>query len=143
MNTPGAETVTGSVVGDSYPDLVREFRLRPIHSDSELDAAIAMVDALLDRESLDAGAQDYLDVLAQLIHTYESTEQPIALASDADVLRHLIDANGISQKDLAASTAISESVVSEILSGKRELNREQVESVCHTFGVKSSLFFSK
>ena len=37
--------------GDCYLDLVRRFPLRPLRSDADLDAAIKMVDELIDRDA--------------------------------------------------------------------------------------------
>jgi len=39
---------------DRYLDLVRRFPLRPLRSDSDLDAAIAVIDALIDQPRLTA-----------------------------------------------------------------------------------------
>jgi HTH-type transcriptional regulator/antitoxin HigA len=37
---------------DQYLDLVRRFPLRPLRGDADLDAAIAMIDSLIDRPKL-------------------------------------------------------------------------------------------
>jgi hypothetical protein len=39
--------------------LVRRFPLRPIRNEKELDRAIAIIDALLDRERLTVAEEDY------------------------------------------------------------------------------------
>src|SRR5579872_2385309 len=58
-------------VGDLYLTLIREFPLRPIRSEADLDGAIAMIDALTDRGELRPDEQDYLDVLSKLVEEYE------------------------------------------------------------------------
>jgi len=68
---------------DRYFELVRQFPLRPIRSDAELDRAIALLDSLVDREDLDPDESDYLDVLGDIVEKYEGQEHPIAPASDA------------------------------------------------------------
>jgi HTH-type transcriptional regulator/antitoxin HigA len=55
-------------------------------------------------------------------------------------LRGLISANNLRQKDLAPLLG-SESVVSEILSGKRELNKRQIEKLSTRFNVSPAVFF--
>ena len=70
---------------DVYLDLVRQVPLRPIRSEEELDRAIAMVDSLIDRESLNQDEQDYLDVLGDLVEQYETKEHPIEPVSDAEM----------------------------------------------------------
>ncbi len=44
---------------DQYLDLVRRFPLRPLRSDADLDAAIAMIDSLIDRPKLTTPERDY------------------------------------------------------------------------------------
>lgn len=68
--------------------------MRPIQSDADLDRAIAMVDALLDRDDLDAGEQDYLDVLGDLVERYEARTDPPRDVSDAEKLRFLMEQKG-------------------------------------------------
>ena len=53
-------------VGETYLNLIREFPLRPLLNDSDLDAAIGVINALIDRPALDEGEQDYLAVLSRL-----------------------------------------------------------------------------
>jgi HTH-type transcriptional regulator / antitoxin HigA len=100
---------------DRYFDLVLQFPLRPIRSDEDLDKAICMVDTLLDRRDLSAEEEDYLDVLGDLIERYENDAHPMPPVSDADMLRHLIEAKGVSQTEVAEATEIAVSTISEVL----------------------------
>src|SRR3954464_2503561 len=86
---------------DPYLALIARFRLRPIRTEEELDSAIQMLDSLLDRDDLTADETDYLDVLGDLIEAYEREEHPIAPVSDAEMLRHLLEARGVTQAELA------------------------------------------
>src|SRR5947209_3948072 len=117
----------GRVAEDRYFGLVRAFPLRPLRSEAELDGAIAVIDSLLDRDDLDAGEKDYLDVLGDLVEKYEAEHHPIAPASDADLLRFFIESNDLSQAELASATGIAESTISEILSGRRKLRRQHID----------------
>jgi HTH-type transcriptional regulator / antitoxin HigA len=51
-----------------------------------------------------------------------------------------MSANKLRQKDLT-SLFDSESIVSEILSGKRELNKRQIEKLNKRFSVSAAVFF--
>jgi len=53
--------------GGDYLSLIRPFPLRPIRSDGELDAAVEVIDSLLDRDDLNGEEADYLDVLGDLV----------------------------------------------------------------------------
>ena len=78
-----------------------------------------MVDSLLDRKDLAAEEEDYLEVLGDLIEQYESEAHPIAPVSDVEMLRHLIEAKGVSQTEVSKATEIADSTISEVLKGKR------------------------
>jgi HTH-type transcriptional regulator/antitoxin HigA len=124
-----------------YIDLVHVFPLRPIRSESDLDRAITMIDSLIGRDDLDAGEEDYLDVLSDLVHKYEAQHDPMAPVSDADIVRFLLESNGITQAELAERSGIAESTISEVLAGKRKLRRRHIAAVAGVFRVNPSIFF--
>ena len=138
-----ASSIENAQAGTSrrhYLKLVRIFPLRPLRSDKELNNAIKMIDSLIIRGDLDTGEQDYLDILTDIVEKYEAEEHPMPPVSDADMLRHLIEARRISQSKLAADVRISMSTISEVLNGKRKLNRNHISVLSEYFGVPSSLF---
>src|SRR4051794_40603648 len=108
---------------DRYLDLVRQFPLRPLRTDVDLEAAIAVIDALIDRPALTLPEQDYLDVLSDLVEAYEAEMVPMRPVGDADLLRFLIEQRGVTQAAVATGAGIAESTISEVLAGKRKLNR--------------------
>lgn len=57
-----------------------------------------------------------------------------------EVLRELLSANYLRQKDLAPLLG-SQSVVPEVLSGKRELNKRLIEKLGKKFAVSPAVFF--
>jgi HTH-type transcriptional regulator / antitoxin HigA len=133
---------TSRPISERYLDLVRTFPLRPIRDDAELDQAVAMIDSLIDREELESGEQDYLDVLADQVEKYESEQYPLPAVSEADMLRHLIEARDITQLKLATDTGIAESTISSILSGKRGMSRNHVATLARYFKVSPAVFIS-
>jgi len=125
---------------DHYFDLVLQFPLRPIRSDEELDGAVRMVDSLLDRRDLVPEEEDYLEVLGDLVKRYESEAHPMAPVSDAEMLRHLIEAKGVSQTEVSGATGIADSTISEVLKGKRSLNRSHIGKLARYFNVSPDVF---
>jgi HTH-type transcriptional regulator/antitoxin HigA len=125
---------------DRYLELVVQFPLRPIHSDKELDEAVRMVDSLLDRQNREPEEEDYLEVLGDLIKRYESEAHPMAPVSDAEMLSHLIEAKGVSQTEISKATGIADSTISEILKGKRFLNRDHIGKLAKYFHVSPDVF---
>jgi len=127
---------------DSYIELVRRFPLRPIRTEAELDRAVDMIDSLIDRGKLNEDEDDYLDVLGDLVRRYETENHPMPAVSDADMLRHLIEARETTQASVAAETGIAESTISEILAGKRGLSRRHIEALARHFHVSPAVFMS-
>ncbi len=125
---------------DRYLELVRTFPLRPLRTDAYLDAAVAVIDSLIDRDELTAPEQDYLDVLGDLVEAYETETVPMTPVGDADVLRFLIEQKGITQAEVAKQAGIAESTISEVLAGKRMLNRSQIGKLARYFHVAPGAF---
>jgi HTH-type transcriptional regulator / antitoxin HigA len=125
---------------DPYLDLVLKFPLRPLRTDKDLDGAIKMIDSLIIRGDLDVGEQDYLDILTDIVEKYEADVHTMPSVSDAAMLRHLIEARGVTQAKLAADVKISMSTISEVLNGKRRLNRNHIAALCKFFGVSAAVF---
>ena len=125
---------------DRYMELVTQVPLRPIRSKKALTEATAMIDRLLDKDRLTAAERDYLDVLGGLVENYESKEFPIEPLSDAQMLRQLIDARGVSQTEVAQATGIVDSTISAVLKGKRSLNREHIGRLAQFFHVSPDVF---
>ncbi|WP_082838356.1 type II toxin-antitoxin system HigA family antitoxin [Gemmata sp. SH-PL17] len=125
---------------DRYLELVRQFPLRPLRTNADLDAAVAVIDSLIDRDELSAPEQDYLDVLSDLVEAYETESVPIKPVGDAEMLRFLIEQNGITQVEAAKRVGIAESTISEVLAGKRKLNRTQIGKLARYFHVSPGAF---
>jgi HTH-type transcriptional regulator / antitoxin HigA len=79
-------------------------------------------------------------LLILLVADYEGKHVAIEHASGIEVLKELMSANGLRQKDLAKDLG-GESIVSLILQGKRQLNRQQIERLSHRFHVSPAVFF--
>ena len=58
----------------------------------------------------------------------------------ADLLRFLIEQKGVTQTEAAIGARIAESTISEVLSGKRKLNRTQIGKLARYFNVEPGSF---
>ncbi len=143
----GNNTTMGSLNGDplkgssrdSYLELVSAFPLASIRSDEHLAEAQRVMDGLLARGGLDSGQAMYLDALSDLVACYEDAHHPIEAASDADLLRHLMEAKGVTQAELSRETGIAKSTISEVLSRKRRLSRQMIRAPAGYFRVDPSI----
>jgi HTH-type transcriptional regulator/antitoxin HigA len=123
----------------TYFTLVKRFPLIQMRDDAHLNEAQAVIDRLLEEE-LDNGSQAYLDVLTDLVEAYEEKHVPIRDASEADVLRELMRANGLSQAVLAKAVGMAQSTISAVLTRHRALTKEQVVKLARFFNVSPAAF---
>src|SRR5438552_3593705 len=117
----------------------RDFPLLSIHDDAHLDEAIAKIDGLIDREELSPGEQAYLAALSDLVELYEDEHVEMPRVSGAQVVRHLMEAQGLQQKDLVAIFG-AKSTVSAVLSGKRPLTLRHITKLSERFGLPADVF---
>ena len=124
---------------DSYLDLVLAFPLAVIKSDEHLQAAEEVLDRLLGKGKLDDGEEMYLDTLSDLVASYEDEHHAIAPASDADMLRHLMEAKGVIQTQVSRETGIAKSTISEVLAGRRPFSRQMIRKLADYFKIDVSI----
>src|ERR1700730_8329068 len=96
---------------DSYLGLVLAFPLASIKSDKHLSAAQKVMDRLLAKGKLDRGEDIYLEALSDLVAAYEDEHHAIEPASDADMLRHLMEAKGVTQAQVSQDTIIPQATI--------------------------------
>src|SRR5579863_9708342 len=124
---------------DSYLDLVMRFPLAYIKSERHLGEAQKVMDGLLAKGKLDPGEAMYLDALSDLVGAYEDEYHAIPPASDADMLRHLMEAKGVTQAELSRKTGLPKSTVSEVLAGKKPFSRQMIRKLADYFQVDVSV----
>jgi len=124
---------------DSYLDLILTFPLSSIRSDEHLDEAQRVMDHLLAKGKLDDGEETYLDALSDLVGVYEDEHHAIEPASDADMLRHLLEAKDVTQAQLSQEAGIAKSTISEVLAGKKPFSRTMIRKLADYFNVDVSV----
>lgn len=114
--------------------------LRPLRNEVDLDAATKVIHSLIDQEKLSSAEQDYLDVLSDLVEAYEDVHHPIDPVPDFEMLGYLIELRNLTQAQVATGTRIAESTISEVLAGKRKLNRAQIGKLARFFRISPAAF---
>jgi HTH-type transcriptional regulator/antitoxin HigA len=122
-------------------ELVRECPLRIIHSEVEYRRAITMLDRLSDLgPARTEDETEYLLALALFVEKYERAHEPVPAATGVEMLSYLIETHGVKQGDVAVGTGLTDSTVSEILSGKRKMNVKHIEALARFFKVEPAVF---
>ena len=118
--------------------------LKPVLSapanDEEHERLVAILDALLDRGGADENHElaGLVDAIGNLVEAYEDEHLPIPRTSAIDALRFLMEQHDLKQSDLPEIG--NQSVVSQVLAGKRELNIKQVGRLASRFSVPADVF---
>lgn len=81
-------------------------------------------------------------MLGALVYEYEQQQEPIPDIYGVELLKSLIEDNELRQKDLV-SIFKTESIVSDILNGKRELTKRHIEELAQFFHVSPAVFFPR
>jgi len=113
---------------------------RVITSEAQYDQYVSALLELERQRKLTAAERNFAELLTLLIETYEEKHHPIRSSTPLEILQELMAANDLRQKDLAPLLG-SESIVSEVLSGKRELNKRHIEKLSRRFKVSPEVFF--
>lgn len=131
------------IAGREYRTLRRLVPLGVIRSRAEYDRAVAALDAIIDEIGEDEAHPlvDLAEALGVFIETYDNAHFATPTSSPRDMLRFLMEQNDLSQADL--SEIGSQGVVSEILSGKRNLNTRQISRLARRFNVSPSVFLEE
>ena len=114
----------------------------PITSERQHKEYLSVLDKLASKGHPTMEEEKYAEVLVTLIEAYEEEHHSIPDASPVEVLRALMDANDLRQKDLTSIFG-SESIVSEVLNEKRNLNKIHIEKLSKRFEVSPAVFFSR
>ncbi len=114
--------------------------IAPIRDEAHYQQMVAMLEALIE----DANGQEnhpamgLVDIVGDLIEDFETEHHPLPATTGVQALKFLLDQHGLKQGDQIEIG--SQGVVSEILSGKRELNIRQIRALGERFAVSPATF---
>jgi HTH-type transcriptional regulator/antitoxin HigA len=113
---------------------------RIITSEAQNERYTEALLALERQNSLSVDEKNLAEILTLLIEAYEEEHYPIPDASPTEVLQELLAANNLRQKDLVPIFG-SEGAVSDILNGRRPLNKGHIEKLARRFAISPEVFF--
>jgi HTH-type transcriptional regulator / antitoxin HigA len=119
--------------------MLRQGAPRIIRNDQELKEYTEALFRLTAKNKPTRAEIDAIDLLTLLITTYEAQHRTLPKASSVDVLRFLMEQHHLSQRDLVPEIG-SESLVSRILSGERNLTVEHMHALAARFHVPPGVF---
>jgi HTH-type transcriptional regulator/antitoxin HigA len=136
----GGKKMNG-ILNPTYAQLVVKFRPRPIRSDEKYWETQSHIDALLDKGMLTQDEEDYLMILGMMVEQYEEMNEPEIILQGIELIRALMEEQGLSQRDLVQPIFKTDSIVSAVLNGKRQLTVEHIDKLSAYFHLPHALFF--
>jgi HTH-type transcriptional regulator/antitoxin HigA len=125
---------------DRYGELLRKTRPRVIRSEAENESALREIDMLMQRGDAISGEEsELLALLVALVERFEEEHYALPTAAPVDVLRELMAARSMKQRDVAMLFG-SKGIASEVLAGKRGISKSQAKRLAEFFGVSVALF---
>ncbi|MEO8891890.1 MAG: transcriptional regulator [Coleofasciculaceae cyanobacterium] len=122
-----------------YIELITTFPPRPITNDAELIATQNQINSILDKGKLTQDDRDYLKVLGTLVYDFEDKNEPMPTLKGIKLLKALLEESNFKPKDLV-SICDNESIVLDILNGKRELTATQIKELAAFFHISPARF---
>ncbi len=123
----------------TYGDLLFNFKSRLIADPEEHQRALSEVEKLMTIANLTPEQDQFLDLLVGLIEKFEEEKYPIDLASPHEILLHLMEENNLRQVDLIGILG-SRGVVSEVVTGKRQISKNQAKALAKFFNTDVGVF---
>lgn len=127
-------------ISQRYQALADLVPLRAISTKKQYDDTVSIVNSLLDVGAADEKSPlaGVVDLLSAAISEYEDVHYPAPSVAPGQTLKFLMQQHRLSQSDLPEIG--SQGVVSELLSGKRELNVRQIRELSARFHVPATVF---
>ncbi len=128
-------------VSPEYSALLTRFPPKVIRTEKENEKYTEILYDLDRRnKTLTPAEKELADLLTLLIEDFEERRYQLPRAEPLEVLRFLMDQHGLKQNDLVDVFG-TPSIVSEVLSGKRELNKDHIKRLSKRFHISPELFF--
>jgi HTH-type transcriptional regulator/antitoxin HigA len=123
-----------------YGKLLSEARPEVVSSERQNQAYIAQLERLTAQKKVSPAEEKLIALLTVLVEDFESKHYPVPATKPLDIIRHLMEAHNLRQKDLADVFG-TESIVSDVLNGKRDLAKDHIRRLSERFHVSPAVFF--
>ena len=129
------------IANSEYARLLSRISPKVIHSEKENERYTRALYELDQRSAkLTRAEKELAELLTLLIEDFESKRYELPRAKPLEALRFLMEQHSLRQKDLADVFG-TRSIVSEVLSGKRNLNKDHIARLSRRFHVSPDVFF--
>jgi antitoxin component HigA of HigAB toxin-antitoxin module len=127
-----------------YGILLEEIKPQVPHADEQYQYLLERLSAFVLRENLSEAEEKVVELLTLLVREYERTRfEKIEKALGIDIVKYLMEHQGLKNKDLVPSVFETESVASAVLKGSRGLTLRHVKRLAERFNLSADVFISE
>lgn len=134
-------SATLTVDPKKYTRLANRVVVKAIETEEEYDRMVAAVERLIRKgeDNLSREEAALLETMAILVQAYDDRHHPLPSVPANEMLAYLMQSSGRTAKDLLPVFG-TRGRVSEALSGKRTISKQQAKRLASTFKVALDLF---
>ena len=134
-------SATLAVDRKKYVRLANRILLKAIETEAEYDRMVTAVGELMDKgeDSLSPEESALLETMAILIQACDDRHHALPNVAPNEMLSYLMETSGQTTRDLLPVLG-TRGRVSEVLSGKRSISKEQAKKLAALFKVSADLF---
>lgn len=110
-----------------------------IETEKENERMLAEVNKLMAKPKLSPAESKLFDLMVRLIEDFEEQHYELNASTPNGVLRELMEARGVKQRDLWELFG-SKGTASEVINGKRSISKAQAKALGKYFRVSPELF---
>jgi HTH-type transcriptional regulator/antitoxin HigA len=124
-----------------YADLFVKVLPTAIQSEEEYEILLENINELMSKGENDLSPEEIrlLETLTILVEAYEDEHYPSPELAPNEVLKYLMEENGLKQSDLLHIFG-SSGIASEVVNGKRAISKTQAKKLAEHFKVSVELF---
>ncbi|MFN7641913.1 MAG: type II toxin-antitoxin system HigA family antitoxin [Burkholderiales bacterium] len=125
---------------ERWSEFSRELPVRPIRSDADYEQMVALMNQLIDVVGEDEThpLATVLALVGDQVEGYDSDHFTIPSGEPREILRFLMEQNGLKQSEL--SDVIAQPNLSAILNGHRAISRDVAKALARRFKVAVDVF---
>ena len=130
-----------ATAAQEYKTLLAEIAPEEIRTEAQNEAAIRKIEELTGKGRVTVAEKKLIGLLTVLVEAFEAEHYPSpGKVTPSEIVAELMEVNDLKQKDMTDIFG-TPSIVSEILSGKRNLTTEHIKKLSQRFHVSTDLFF--
>jgi HTH-type transcriptional regulator/antitoxin HigA len=124
-----------------YGRLLAKFAPKVIETEAENEAALAIAESLMKKGDDGRGHEEeaLLGLLLSLVEQFEKSAYDLPQGTPLGALQYLMEANGLKPAELAPIFG-GRGRVSDVLSGRRCISKEQAKRLAQRFNVSAAVF---